>query len=149
MSVMDKLLSKHRRFLLFTIDFVTITFAYLFTWLLILGRADINLYYSLMVSSTFLFVSCFLIVYTARGMYDSLWRYAEIVEFSKCVYSSVVAVITFLAISLMIFTDRRIPLSVYGLSAAFASTFTIYVRLTYRMVRNTKIKEPLKCLKNV
>lgn len=136
---MDKLLSKHRRFLLFTIDFVTITFAYLFTWMLILGRADINLYYSLMVSSTFLFVACFLIVYTARGMYDSLWRYAEIVEFSKCVYSSVVAVITFLAISLIIFTDRRIPLSVYGLSAAFASTFTIYVRLTYRMVRNTKI----------
>ena len=136
---MDKLLSKHRRFLLFTIDFVTITFAYLFTWTLILGRADINLYYSLMVSSTFLFVACFLIVYTARGMYDSLWRYAEIVEFSKCVYSSVVAVITFLAISLIIFTDRRIPLSVYGLSAAFASTFTIYVRLTYRMVRNTKI----------
>ena len=136
---MDKLLSKHRRFLLFTIDFVTITFAYLFTWMLILGRADINLYYSLMVSSTFLFVACFLIVYTARGMYDSLWRYAEIVEFSKCVYSSVVAVITFLAISLIIFTDRRIPLSVYGLSAAFASTFTIYVRLTYRLVRNTKI----------
>ena len=57
---MDKLLSKHRRFLLFTIDFVTITFAYLFTWMLILGRADINLYYSLMVSSTFLFVACFL-----------------------------------------------------------------------------------------
>ncbi|MBQ7284579.1 MAG: polysaccharide biosynthesis protein, partial [Oscillospiraceae bacterium] len=62
-----------------------------------------------------------------------------IVEFFRCAASSVTAVIAFVVISLMIFKERRLPISVYALSAAFASSLTLYTRLTYRMYRNTKI----------
>ncbi len=134
-------LSKYRRLILFLLDIATVCVAYLFTWTLISGRASMDEYFSLMVSSCFLFVSCYGIVFFASGMYDSLWRYAEIVEFFRCAASSVIAVIAFIVITLLIFKERRIPLSVYGLSAAFASSLTLYTRLIYRMYRNTKINE--------
>lgn len=136
-----KIMSKYRRVILFLTDFVIVCSAYLFTWVLISGRADMNDYYSLMISSCFLFVSCYVIVYFASGMYSSLWRYAEIVEFFRCAWSSLMAVAAFLVISLVIYKERRIPISVYALSAAFASSLTIYTRLTYRMYRNTKIQK--------
>ena len=135
----SKFLSRYRRLILFFIDAVVICSAYLFTWALINWKVDQVLYYSLMVSSCFLFVACYSVIFWATGMYDSLWRYAEIVEFFRCAAASVVAVITFIIISLSIFQERRLPISVYALSAAFASSLTIYTRLTYRMYRNTKI----------
>ncbi len=135
----SKFLSRYRRLILFFIDAVVICSAYLFTWALINWKVDQVLYFSLMVSSCFLFVACYSIIFWATGMYDSLWRYAEIVEFFRCAAASVVAVITFIIISLSIFQERRLPISVYALSAAFASSLTIYTRLTYRMYRNTKI----------
>lgn len=138
-SYISKLISKYRRFILFAVDAVVICGAYLFTWTLINWKVDEVLYFSLMVSSCFLFVACYSIVFFTTGMYDSLWRYAEIVEFFRCAASSVVAVIAFLVISLLIFKERRLPISVYALSAAFASSLTLYTRLTYRMYRNTKI----------
>lgn len=132
-------ISRFRRFFLFLIDAFIICGAYMFTWMLISGRASLKDYFSLMISSSFLFVSCYSVVYYAAGMYDSLWRYAEIIEFFRCAASSVVAVIAFVTISLIIFEERRIPISVYALSAAFASSLTLYTRLIYRMYRNTKI----------
>lgn len=135
----SKFLSRYRRLILFFIDAVVICSAYLFTWALINWKVDQVLYFSLMVSSCFLFVACYSVIFWATGMYDSLWRYAEIVEFFRCAAASVVAVITFIIISLSIFQERRLPISVYALSAAFASSLTIYTRLTYRMYRNTKI----------
>lgn len=135
----SRIISKFRRVILFLIDAVIVCGAYLFTWMLISGRASWNDYLSLMIASCFLFVSCYSIVYYATGMYDSLWRYAEIVEFFRCAASSAIAVIAFIIITLMIFDERRIPISVYALSAVFASSLTLYTRLTYRMYRNTKI----------
>ncbi len=135
----NRVISKYRRLILFLMDSVLVCFAYLLTWFLISGRAAImSDFLSLMVSSCFLFVACYSIVFFATGMYDSLWRYAEIVEFFRCAASCVISVIAFIVISLMIFKERRIPVSVYGRSAAFASSLTLYVRLTYRMYRNTK-----------
>ncbi len=134
----SKLISKNRRLLLFGLDFVVVCGAYLFTWMLISGRASMNDYLSLMVASCFLFVACYSIVFFATGMYDSLWRYAEIVEFFRCAASSMMAIVAFVTITLIIFDERRIPISVYALSATFASSLTLYVRLTYRMYRNTK-----------
>ena len=49
-----KIMSKYRRVILFLTDFVIVCSAYLFTWVLISGRADMNDYYSLMISSCFL-----------------------------------------------------------------------------------------------
>ncbi|MBD5101172.1 MAG: hypothetical protein HDT27_00450 [Subdoligranulum sp.] len=37
--------------------------------------------------------------------------------------------------------ERRVPISVYFLSAMFASSLTLYSRLTYRMYRNTMLKK--------
>lgn len=135
----NSLISRFRRFILFLIDFMVVCGAYLFTWMLISGRASMDDYLSLMIASCFLFVSCYSIVFYATGMYDSLWRYAEIVEFFRCAASCLIAVVAFVGITLIIFKERRIPRSVYALSAAFASSLTLYTRLTYRMYRNTKI----------
>lgn len=135
----SKLISRYRRLILFLMDVVVTCGAYLFTWMAISGRRSVEEYFSLTVASTFLFVACYGIVFYATGMYDSLWRYAEIVEFFRCAASSVVAVIAFIVISLIIFQEKRVPVTVYALSAAFASSLTLYMRLTYRMLRNTKI----------
>jgi len=135
----SKIISKCRRLILFLLDFFVVCGAYLFTWMLISGRASMDDYLSLMISSCFLFVACYSIIFFTTGMYDSLWRYAEIVEFFRCAASSVMAIVAFIIITLIIYQERRIPISVYALSAAFASSLTLYVRLTYRMYRNTKI----------
>ena len=138
-SHFSRFLSKNRRTLLLMADVFVIAVAYSLTWVLISGRADMEAYFSLMVSSCFLFVSCFVIIFITTGMYDSLWRYAEIVEIFKCLRSSLVATAIFVCMTLVLFNERRFPRSVYVLSAMFATTFTLYIRLIYRMYRNTKI----------
>ena len=136
----SRIISRCRRLILFMMDSMLVCVAYLATWMLISGRTSIlDLYLSMMISSCFLFVACYSIVYYATGMYDSLWRYAEIIEFFRCAASSLIAVAAFGIISSIIYTERRIPYSVFGRSAAFASSLTLYTRLTYRMYRNTKI----------
>ena len=80
------------------------------------------------------------IVYAFMGMYDSLWRYAEIVEFFRFCVASFLAVGAFIIISQIIYTERRIPIAVYLMGAMFASILTLVARLAYRMYRNTKIK---------
>ena len=120
-------------------DIVMLTIAYLTPWVLINGRAAYQQYASLLVASCFLFVCCFEIVYGLMGMYDSLWRYAEIVEFFRLCVASIVAVAIFVLTSLMVFRDVRVPLSVYFLSALFAVALSLYSRLTYRMYRNVKL----------
>ena len=80
-----------------------------------------------------------------RGLYDSLWRYAEIVEFFRLCVASAVAVSIFVVVTLLLWwEERRVPISVYFLSAMFASSLTLYSRLTYRMYRNTTLKKRLK-----
>ncbi len=135
----SKFLSKYRRVFLFLSDILTVTMAYIFTWIFISGNDSIVEYLSLMVSSCYLFVSCFAIAYVVLGLYDSLWRYAEIVEFFRCVKASILAVVTFIVITNTIFIETRIPLSVYAISSVFSASLTLYTRLTYRMYRNTKI----------
>ena len=138
-KTINKFISRFRKHILFMLDAVIICVAYLFTWMAIGGRRSVDEYFSITVASCFLFTACYCIIFFATGMYDSLWRYAEIVEFFRCAASSVVAVIAFMVISMLIFTEKRVPITVYALSAAFASSLTLYTRLTYRMFRNTKI----------
>ena len=138
-NFINKFTSKYRRFFLLITDLVVVCAAYLLTWMLISGRASIKEYLGLMVSSCFLFVACYGIIFACTGMYDSLWRYAEIVEFFRCCISSAIAVLAFVVITMAIYTEKRIPYAVYVLSAVFGSSLTMYTRLTYRMYRNTKI----------
>ncbi|MEG1304750.1 MAG: polysaccharide biosynthesis protein, partial [Oscillospiraceae bacterium] len=130
---------RNRRGLLMSLDAFCITAAYLITWMLIAGRTSISEYRSLLFSSCVLFVLCFLIVFVLMGMYNSLWRYAEIYEFFRCVLASVLSIAAFLTMTLFLYTERRIPISVYLMSSLFAVSLTLYIRLTYRMLRNTKI----------
>ena len=132
-------LQRHRRALLLAFDIVCITLAYLLTWVLISGRASLTEYRSLLFSSCVLFVLCFVIVFVMMGMYDSLWRYAEIYEFFRCALAAALSIAAFVAVTLVIYRERRVPISVYLMSALFASSLTLYSRLTYRMIRNTQI----------
>ena len=136
---LTELVRRFRKQILILFDILVITASYLVPWVLIAGRASYQQYASLLAASCFLFVCCFEIVYGLMGMYDSLWRYAEIVEFFRLCVASVIAVALFVVTSLFIFTDVRVPRSVYFLSALFAVSLTLYSRLTYRMYRNVKL----------
>ena len=132
-------LSRFRKQVLILFDVLIVTAAYLLPWVLINGRASYRDYSSLLVASCFFFVCCYEIVYGLFGMYDSLWRYAEVVEFFRLCMASVVAVAIFVAGTLIMFPERGVPISVYCLSALFASALTLYSRLTYRMYRNMRL----------
>ena len=115
--------------------------AYLGTWALISGRESLTEYRSLLFSSCVLFVLCFVTVYELMGLYDSLWNYAELYEFFRCALASVVAIGAFLVITLFIYRERRVPISVYIMSSLFSASLTLYTRLTYRMIRNTTVRK--------
>ena len=129
--------SKHRRLLLVMFDIGVVLLAYLGTWALISGRESLTEYRSLLFSSCVLFVLCFVTVYELMGLYDSLWNYAELYEFFRCALGSVIAITVFLVITLFIYKERRVPISVYIMSSLFSASLTLYTRLTYRMIRNT------------
>ena len=111
----SRLLSRFRKQILIAFDILVISLAYIAPWVLINGRADYQRYASLLVASWFLFVCCFEIVYGLMGMYDSLWRYAEIVEFFRLCVASIIAVALFVVSSLFIFSETRVPGIVLGL----------------------------------
>ncbi|MEG0485798.1 MAG: nucleoside-diphosphate sugar epimerase/dehydratase, partial [Oscillospiraceae bacterium] len=130
-------------------DIVIVTGSYMLPWVMIAGRASFSRYNSLLWASCFFFVCCYEIIYGLMGMYDSLWRYAEIVEFFRLCVASLIAVTIFIVFTLLMFNETKIPISVYFLSAMFASTLTLYSRLTYRMYRNTTIKNKGKARRRV
>lgn len=135
-------ISQHRRVVLTTFDILVLIVAYVLPWVMIQGRVQLSLYLPLLVASCFYFVCCFEISFWLMGMYDSLWRYAEIVEFFRLVVACVTAVAFFIVGSLIIFNERKVPISVFFLSALFATSVTLYSRLTYRMYRNTTLQKP-------
>ncbi len=142
MSAITDFAQRFRKQILIAFDIVAITIAYILPWVFINGRTSFTEYNSLLLASCFFFVCCYEIVYWLMGMYDSLWRYAEIVEFFRLCLASALAVGIFVAVTLALWaSERRIPISVYFLSATFASALTLYARLTYRMFRNTKIAQ--------
>ena len=141
-SAITDFAQRFRKQILIAFDIVAITIAYILPWVFINGRTSFTEYNSLLFASCFFFVCCYEIVYWLMGMYDSLWRYAEIVEFFRLCLASALAVGIFVAVTLALWaSERRIPISVYFLSATFASALTLYARLTYRMFRNTKIAQ--------
>lgn len=141
---------RYRKQLLIAFDVVVVTLSYMVPWVLIQGRTSFSEYNSLLVASCFFFVACYEIVYGLMGMYDSLWRYAEIVEFFRLCLASAIAVAIFvIGTTAVWYTERRVPISVYFLSALFASSLTLYSRLTYRMYRNTKLEKRPKSRRRV
>jgi len=140
MKKKEGFLQRNRRGILLLMDITCIVFAYLITWIAISSRIALIEYRSLLFSSCILFVMCFVIVFVMMGMYDSLWRYAEIYEFFRCVLASGLSVAAFVIITLVIYQgNKQIMSSVYLISSLFAVSLTLYIRLTYRMFRNTRI----------
>ncbi len=133
-------ISRQRKAVLILFDIFVECVCYIVPWILIQGRVDFPLYFPSMVASCFFFVCCYETVYGVLGMYDSLWRYAEVVEFFRLVIASLLAVGLFILGSTFLFYERRVPLTVYSLSAIFATSVTLYSRLTYRMYRNKKLQ---------
>ncbi|MGD9559669.1 MAG: polysaccharide biosynthesis protein [Oscillospiraceae bacterium] len=138
---MADFLSRHRKGILIVFDVLVLIVAYVVPWIFVQGRVQLAQYYPQLVSSCFFFVCCFEVVFGMMGMYDSLWRYAEVVEFFRLVMACVIAVLVFILGSFIIFSTRRVPISVFFLSALFATSLTVYSRLTYRMYRNTKLQK--------
>ena len=135
---------RFRKQILMAFDIVVVTISYMLPWVMIQGRTSFSEYNSLLLASCFFFVCCYEIIYGLMGMYDSLWRYAEIVEFFRLCVASGLSVAVFIGITWVLFSERRIPLSVYFLSAMFASSLTLYSRLTYRMYRNMTLAKRTK-----
>ncbi|MDL2214313.1 polysaccharide biosynthesis protein [Clostridia bacterium OttesenSCG-928-O13] len=135
------IISKYRKQILIIFDILAVTATYIIPWVMIQGRVQLAMYYPVMIASCFYFVCCFEITFGLMGMYDSLWRYAEIVEFFRLVVSCVIAICAFLAGSLIVFWERPVPIAVFFLSAMFATSVTLYSRLTYRMYRNTRVQQ--------
>ncbi len=138
-KIVTNFLQRNRKLALIIFDILTVTAAYLIPWIMIQGRTSFSEHNSLLIASCFFFVCCYEIVYGFMGMYDSLWRYAEIVEFFRLCVASAISVAVFATVTMLLFSaERRVPISVYFLSAIFASFLTMFTRLTYRMYRNTK-----------
>ncbi|MDO5602575.1 MAG: hypothetical protein Q4G07_07375, partial [Oscillospiraceae bacterium] len=78
-----RLMQRYRKLILVLVDIFGVGFSYIVTWMLIAGRSEMTKYTSVMVASCFFFICCFVVIYSVMGMYDSLWRYAEIVEFFR------------------------------------------------------------------
>ena len=144
LTAITEFAQKFRKQILVAFDIVVVTFSYILPWIMINGRTSFSEHNSLLVASCFFFVCCYEIVYGLMGMYDSLWRYAEIVEFFRLCLASGLAVGLFVIGTLLMFTERRVPTSIYFLSALFASSLTLYSRLTYRMYRNTTLSKRKK-----
>ena len=135
----ENFFQKNRRFILVCFDILCISASYLITWVAIQGRTSLMEYRSLMFSSAVLFVMIYIIIFVLMGMYDSLWRYAEIYEFFRCLLAAAAAIGIFIGITVFIYKIRFIPISVYLMSSIFSVSITLYSRLTYRMIRNTRL----------
>ncbi len=139
MGALTSTISRYRRLFLILFDVVVITISYVLPWILTQGLPAAGEHYPTLIASCFFYICCFEISFGVFGMYDSLWRYAEIVEFFKLVLACAVANVAFAAGAFVIFYERMMPLSVFFLGALFATSLTLYSRLTYRMFRNTKM----------
>ncbi len=140
---------RFRKQILIAFDIFVVSFSYMLPWIMIQGRTSFTRYNSVLWASCFFFVCCYEIIYGLMGMYDSLWRYAEIVEFFRLCVASITAVAIFVVGSYTMFNETAVPIPVYFLSAMFASALTLYSRLTYRMYRNTTIKTKGKARRRV
>ena len=133
---------RFRKQILIAFDVVVVTVSYMLPWALITGRTSFFEYNSLLISSCFFFVCCYEIVYGLMGMYDSLWRYAEIVEFFRLCVASAVAVSIFVVVTLLLWWEERGCHGPFMRSAhCLPLSLTLYSRLTYRMYRNTTLKK--------
>lgn len=76
-------------------------------------------------------VSC-LVVFTALGMYKSLWKYASLSDMNRIIAASIITCVIQVAGTLLFV--MRMPLSYYGLGAAFQFVLITISRFSYRLL---------------
>lgn len=79
-----------------------------------------------------------LIVYAVFGLYNGMWRYANVNSMNRIIAANGVSVILLL-IGTSVFT-RRLPISIYAIGVSFQFLFTVIIRYAYRIVEMEKRK---------
>lgn len=141
-TLLKKIRNNHRKKVLMFADLFLISVSYLLSWLILMRRISLSEHIGVMALSYICFVIIFYISFLIFGMYESLWRYAEAHEFSKCMLATVVAAVVFVALTWIFFqpprVSIRIPLTVYFLSSMMAGMSTLFLRMAYRSYRTAR-----------
>ncbi|MCL1884846.1 MAG: polysaccharide biosynthesis protein [Defluviitaleaceae bacterium] len=131
--------SRYRKPMLMAADFVLFSASYFLAWFILMRRIIFAEYVFTMMLGFIFFILIFFVMFWVFGMYDSLWRYAEAYEFLKCMVAIIVAVLVFMGITWLVFqpprVERRLPITVYFISAATAGASTLFFRTAYRAYR--------------
>jgi FlaA1/EpsC-like NDP-sugar epimerase len=134
---------KFRKPMLMAADFTLFSASYFLSWFILVRRIIFDQYVATMLIGYVFFILIFFAVFWAFGMYESLWRYAEAYEFLKCMIAIIVAVGAFVGVTWIIFTfeliERRLPFTVYFISAATAGASTLFLRTAYRAYRAGRV----------
>lgn len=148
LETLSQLKTKHRKLILLLADIFLISVAYLSTWTMINGRITLTEYLPTLLISWGMFVLVFVLVFWRFGMYESLWRYAEAYEYSKCLLAAIVSSAIFTVLTLIVLkpplVDRRVPFSIYFLSALLAGMTTLMLRMFYRAIRGSSTVRKLR-----
>ena len=136
---MDKhLLEKLREdFWVIVLDIIAVNAAYLLTFFLryyvhaqfVPAARQFVSYY--LRFSPFYTVIC-LAVFALLGLYNGMWRYANVNSMNRIIAANGIAVIL-LMIGTTVFT-RRMPMSIYAIGASFQLLFTAAIRYAYRII---------------
>jgi len=136
--------ARFRKPLLMAADFFLFSASYFSSWFILMRRIDFGEYAPTMLLGYGFFIAIFFAAFLAFGMYESLWRYAEAYEFLKCMIAIIVAVIAFVTVTWFVFqpprVERRLPITVYFISAAAAGGSTLFFRTAYRVFRANKAR---------
>lgn len=131
------------RFCLVIYDLVAVSIAY---YLALLVRFYVNYEFNIWavkyVPAFFQFapfygVSC-LVVFAALGLYKSLWKYASLSDMNRILLASAITC-TIQILGTLVFV-MRMPLSYYGLGAAFQFVLIAISRFSYRLFLIEKAK---------
>jgi len=135
--------TKYRKPMLMAADFALFSASYLVAWFILMRRIIFVQYFNTMLLGYLFFIVIFFVVFWAFGMYESLWRYAEAYEFLKCMIAIMVAVAAFVGMTWLVFqpprVERRLPITVYFISAATAGASTLFFRTAYRAFRSNRM----------
>lgn len=78
------------------------------------------------------YTACALAVFSAFGLYKSLWKYAGLSDMNRIFGASAATCVVQIVVSLLLV--GRMPLTYYGLGAAFQFVFIAVSRFSYRLL---------------
>ncbi len=98
---------------------------------------DLQEYYDIYIRIIFVIVFVKIFVMFIMKMYDTLWSYATITDFSQIVICTIISTTFFTAY--MVLMQEKLPRSIFILTFIFDTVFFIGTRLMYRIYKNSTI----------